>query len=157
DGNLLDRSVYLALILLALYVASTRLPRSDSIFARNRTLVLLILYTLLSITWSDFPGISFKRWIRDLGVYTGVLVALLHAGPAGTFDAIVVRLSYIFVPLSVVLVKCFPALGVTFAPWTGAPQYQGASLSKNGLGGLCLISGLFLLWDIVRRWPHRRN
>jgi O-antigen ligase len=33
----------------------------------------------------------------------------------------------------------------------------GATTSKNLLGALCLVSGLFFLWDTALRWPDRKE
>src|SRR5262249_20831975 len=76
--------------------------------------------------------------------------------PVAAIDTVVRRVCYILLPLSVVFVKYYPHLGVGYEPWTGLQFYSGGSTSKNGLGVLCLIAGIFFLWDIVRRWPIRR-
>ena len=59
------------------------------------------------------------------------------------------RLCYLLVSLSVVLVKYYPQMGKMYSEWTGAAYYVGATSSKNGLGVLCLVSGIFFFWDTV--------
>ena len=46
-------------------------------------------------------------------------------------------------------------MGVLYNPWSGAPQYVGATTSKNMLGAVCLIAGTFYFWDTLRRWSER--
>ena len=157
EGNWLDRCVYGVIIFLAFYIVSTRSMSWRGLLAGNHILALLLLFTLLSMVWSDYPDISFKRWIRDLGSYLCALVILSDPRPLAALDAVIRRVCYVVVPLSVVLIKYYPELGVTYDQWTGVPAYQGATLDKNGLGGVCLVSGIFFVWDTVRRWPHRRD
>src|SRR4029453_10862696 len=66
EGNWLDRSVYIILILLALHTLRLRSVQWRDVIANNSALVLLIAFSLLSVSWSDFPLISFRRWFRDL-------------------------------------------------------------------------------------------
>jgi exopolysaccharide production protein ExoQ len=157
EGNWLDRCVYGVIIFLAFYIVSTRSMSWRGLLAGNPILTLLLLFTLLSTVWSDYPDISFKRWIRDLGSYLSALVILSDPRPVAALDAVIRRVCYVVVPLSVVLIKYYRELGVTNDQWTGLSAYQGATLNKNSLGTLCLVSGIFFVWDTVRRWPHRRD
>ena len=157
EGNWLDRCVYGVIIVLAFYIVSTRSVSWRGLLAGNHILALLLLFTLLSTVWSDYPDISFKRWIRDLGSYLSALVILSDPRPLAALDAVIRRVCYVVVPRSVVLIKYYRALAVTYDPWSGEPAYQGAALGKNGLGALCLVSGIFFVWDTVRRWPYRRD
>jgi len=62
----------------------------------------------------------------------------------------------VLLPLSVLLIKYYPGMGIHYDQWIGRPEYVGVTTSKNMLGALCLITGLFFFWDTVRRWPARR-
>src|SRR4030095_14089997 len=61
------------------------------------------------------------------------------------------------IPLSVILIKYYPGIGVVYDQWLGMPAIVGVAPDKNALGGLCLTSGIFFFWDVCRRWPLRRN
>ena len=100
---------------------------------------------------------AFKRWFRDFGTYLVILVVLTDRSPVEAIRTVLRRLAYILVPLSIVLDKYFIQLSRVYNPWTGAVTYVGATTSKNMLGLLCLVSGLYFLWDIFARWPHRRQ
>jgi exopolysaccharide production protein ExoQ len=67
------------------------------------------------------------------------------------------RLGYLLIPLSVLLVKYYPFISRRYDYWTGVPEYVGATTSKNMLGVLCLVSGLFFFWDTVTRWSDRKE
>jgi len=157
EGSPLDRSVYLVLMGLAFWILAKRQFSWREAFARNAALTLFLLFALASVVWSDYPFITFKRWIRDLGMYLMVLVVLSDPRPVEAISIVIRRLSYVLLIYSVVLIKYYPELGILYDPWTGAPEYVGATTSKNMLGVLCLISGLFFFWDTLRRWSERRD
>ena len=157
EGDPLDRTIFLVLILLASGVLLLRSVKWGSFFERNLPLIALIFFALLSVLWSDFPLIALKHWFRDLGNYLVILVILSDPRPLEAFRTVLRRLCYLLIPLSIVLVKYFPEIGKTFDPWTGMALYSGATTSKNMLGVACLISGLFLFWDTVTRWADRRE
>ena len=155
EGNTLDHIIYLALTFLALRVLVARRVQWPEILARNSALVLFVLFALLSITWSDFPFASFRRSLRDLGTYLMVLVVLSDTRPLEAIETLIRRVSYLLIPLSVVVIKYFREISVVYDPWSGGAAFVGMASSKNMLGTLCLVSGLFLFWDTLRRWADR--
>ncbi len=157
EGNPLDRSISFALILLAIGILMSRSFNWGSFFARNLTLMAFLSFALLSVLWSDFPFVAFKRWFRDLGNYLMVLVVLSDPRPLEAFRAVLRRLSYLLVPLSILLIKYYSELGRHYSFWTGSTEFVGATTGKNLLGVVCLISGLFFFWDTVIRWPERKR
>jgi O-antigen ligase len=157
EGDLLDRTIYLILIMLAIHILAARSIKWGDLLAFNFALTLFLCYALLSITWSDFPFVSFKRWFRDLGNYLMILVVLADVRPLEAVQTLLRRLCYVLVPLSVVLIKYYPHIGRGYDDWTGTAYYMGATTSKNMLGVLCLVSGMFFFWDTTRRWSGRRE
>ena len=85
-----------------------------------------------------------------------VLVVLSDPRPLEAMRTVLRRVCYLLIPLSILLVKYYPSLGKTFSPW-GGQEYTGVSTSKNMLGALCLVSGIFFFWDTVTNWHERRN
>ena len=157
EGNPLDRTVDLMLILLAIVILMSRSLQWDKFFTRNFVLVAFISFGLLSVLWSDFPFIAFKRWFRDLENYFAVLVILTDRHPLEAVRTVLRRLAYLLIPLSILLNKYFPQLSKQYDEWTGAAMFVGATTSKNMLGALCLVSGLFFFWDTVTRWKERKK
>src|SRR5438067_210284 len=127
----------------------------SNVFSRNLALLLFALFALVSITWSDFPFASFRRWLRELGTYLMVLVVLSDARPLDAIETLMRRLSYLLIPLSIVVIKYFREIGVVYDPWSGGAAAIGVASSKNMLGALCLVSGVFFFWDTLRRWADR--
>ena len=157
DGNPLDRTVYLILILLAIGILVSRSFKWSEFVVRNPALTLLFCFTLASILWSDFPFVAWKRWFRDLGTYLMILIVLSDPVPLEAVRTFLRRLHYTVIPLSVVLVRYFPEFGKQYSDWTGAPEFIGAATSKNTLGVACLLSGIFFFWDTVIRWSQRQE
>jgi len=157
EGNPLDRSIDLVLIVLSIGVLASRSFKWEGLFARNMLLLAFVCFSLMSVCWSDFPFITFKRWFRDIGNYLVILVVLSDPRPQEAVRIVLRRLSYLLVPLSILLIKYYPELSRQYDVWTGAPGYIGAATSKNMLGLLCLVCGLFFFWDTCTRWPDRKQ
>jgi exopolysaccharide production protein ExoQ len=157
EGSPLDRTILSVLILLAIGILMSRSFQWGAFFARNAALTAFLSFALLSAVWSDFSFITFKRWFRDLGNYVMILVPLSDPRPVEAVRTLLRRLCYLLIPLSVVLVKYYPDLSRSYDSWSGVAYYSGATTSKNMLGILCLVSGLFFFWDTVTRWPERKQ
>jgi exopolysaccharide production protein ExoQ len=157
DGNPLDRAIFLTLILLAIAILVSRAFRWDQFITRNTALIIFILFALVSVFWSDFPLVAFKRWFRDLGNYLMVLIVLSDPFQLEGVRTAFRRLFYLLIPLSIILIKYFPQIGMGYWEWTGEPMYQGPTTSKNALGAVCMVSALFFLWDILTRWSDRKE
>lgn len=155
DGNGLGRAVYSVLIIVGLLVLLKRRPSWREIAVNNKALFLLFLYFAISIIWSDFPWISLKRWYKSLGNVVMALIILTERDSLEALRSVVKRCGYILVPLSIVLIKYFPAIGRGFDPWSGIAENRGVSYNKNGLGCLLMICGFVFCWDTVKKWKSR--
>jgi exopolysaccharide production protein ExoQ len=157
EGNPLDRTIFSLLILVALGILISRSFKWGEFFVRNFVLMTFVIFALMSVLWSDFPFVAFKRWFRDLGDYLVILVALSDPRPLEAVRTVLRRLCYLLIPLSILLIKYYPYIGKQYSEWTGAAMFLGATTSKNMLGVVCLISGIFFFWDTVTRWPNRKE
>jgi exopolysaccharide production protein ExoQ len=157
EGNGLDRSIFLVLILLAIGILVSRSFDWGDLFVRNVALMVLLAFALLSVIWSDFPFVALKRWFRDLGNYAVILVALCDPHPFEAVCTVFRRLCFLLIPLCILLIKYYPEMSISYNSWTGAASYVGATTSKNMLGLLCLVSGLYFFWDTLTRWSDHRE
>jgi O-antigen ligase len=157
EGNALDRNIFSILILLAIGILISRSFKWGDFFAHNFALMTLLSFGLLSVLWSDFPFVALKRWFRDLGLYLVLLVVLSDPHPLEAVCTLLRRLSYLLIPLCILLIKYYPSIGKEYDSWTGMAFYVGATTSKNMLGVLCLISGLFFFCDTLTRWCERKE
>lgn len=156
EGSPLDRTIFLLLTLAAFGILVSRSFQWHKFVARNLALVSFLGFALLSVVWSDFPLATFKKWFRDVGICMAALVVLSDPRPLEAVRTVLRRISYLLIPLSIVLVKYYPGLGKTFSAW-GSQEYTGVSTSKNMLGAVCLVSGIFFFWDTITSWHERKK
>jgi exopolysaccharide production protein ExoQ len=157
EGIPFDRNFIIVLMVISIFVLSSRSFNWGQFFANNVALTIFLVFGLLSVLWSDFPFVAIKRWFRDLGIYLAILVTLSERHPMEAVCTVLRRLFYLLIPLSIVLIKYFPAMSRQYDFWTGVASYSGAASSKNMLGVLCLVSGLFFFWDTSARWSSRKT
>lgn len=154
-GSPFDRMVFLSLIIAGVVILSRRKINWLKILRSNAWLVLLSLYGGISILWSDFPFVSFKRWIKASGNLIMVLIVLTDADPVEAIKRMFRRCAYVLIPLSIILIKYFPHLGRAYHRYTGQLLITGVTTNKNTLGSLCLVCGVFFFWNIVSVWRNK--
>jgi len=154
DGSPMDRAFLSALILAAFVVLLQRPDfRLSEWIGRNKWVFLLFLYCGISVLWSDFPQVAFKRWLRALGSIMIILVVLSDRHPIHAIATVIRRTSFILIPLSIVLIKYYRWISVEHNRWTGEEYLVGVATDKNALGRLCLICAMFAIWEIV--WARK--
>jgi O-antigen ligase len=149
EGSSFDRVVLMGLLLAGLIVLAARAERVGALLRANMLLVLFFCYCAVSVLWSDFPFVAFKRLTKGIGNLTMVLIVLSDFNPAAATKRLLAWSGFLLIPLSVLLIKYYPALGRVYNRWTWEAYFTGVSTDKNGLGGLCLIVGLASLWRII--------
>lgn len=156
EGSPLDRTVFSALALACFLILVSRSFQWRKFVVQNSALSAFLVFALLSMLWSGVPFVTFKKWFRDAGIYMAVLVVLSDPRPVEAVRTVLRRTCYLLIPLSIVLVKYYPGLGKNFSDW-GGQEYTGVTTSKNMLGALCLVSGIFFLWDTITNWRDRKK
>jgi O-antigen ligase len=151
EGSPVDATIYLLLICAAGIVLWKRQIPWSELFARNRILVLLLLYMAVSVLWTDVPFTSFKRFIKMIGMPAMGLVVLTEPDAVAALKTIARRSAYVLIPLSETLNKYFFSLAVTFDNWTGTMMVSGVSESKNMFGQMCFIESLLLIWILLQK------
>jgi exopolysaccharide production protein ExoQ len=150
EGNPIDAVVYFMLIAAGFWVLIQRQVSLAEVFRNNGWLMAFLLYCFIAIAWSDFPFIAFKRWIKILGHPVMVLVLFTEPDPEAALARLIKRSAYVLVPISILFIKYYDALGRGFDQWTGVPFNRGITNDKNALGWVCMILGLFFLWHLLR-------
>jgi O-antigen ligase len=150
DGSPIDAVAFLALILCGLYVLSKRRVQLSEFQRQNGWLMVFLVFCLISVVWSDFPFIAFKRWIKILGHPIMALIILTEPDPLEAVRRVLIRTGYLYIPLSVVLAKYFSQFGRSYDFWTGQGYLQGASMGKNQLGAACMIIGIVFVWNLFQ-------
>jgi exopolysaccharide production protein ExoQ len=150
EGSPIDAVVFFSLIVAGFYVLSRRRVNLSEFARNNRWLALFFIYCLVSVVWSDFPFIAFKRWIKILGHPTMALIVLTEPNPEEAVRRLLKRTAYVLVPLSICFIKYFPQFGRGFSEWTGEGYNNGVALNKNELGCTCVAFGLFFFWNALQ-------
>lgn len=151
EGSFIDRTFYICLIIAGIYVLVNRRQSLYNIYSENFWLFLLLLYAAISIAWSDIPYVAIKRFIKEIGNIVMVLVILTDPNPLEAIRSILKKCSCILIPLSCILIKYFPTIGRVYHKTTGKLMPIGVTTQKNGLGMLCLLSGMYIVWFITDR------
>ncbi len=154
EGSPFDRALLSVLVFLGLVVLFKRKHRVAGIVRSNGAILLFLLYCALSIAWSDYPAIAFKRWVKSLGDVTMVLIVLTEDNPLAAVRRWLSRAGFLLVPLSILLIKYFPDLGRGYNRFTWGAFYKGVAMGKNELGVVCLIFGIFAIWHVLHIWQE---
>ena len=148
EGSPIDRAVFLFLIAASVVVLLQRKLNWSEIIKNNPWIWLYFLYALISIFWSDYPFVSFKRWIKTLGTVSIALIILTEERPYEAFGVILRRLAFLLLPFSVLFIKYYPNLGRGYTV-SGMAMYTGVTFQKNSLGEICLIFGIYFCWNLL--------
>ena len=155
EGSPFDRMIYLGLVAAAFVILMGRHLDWRAIFRRNKWLFVFCGYLGISCVWSDFPFVSFKRWIKDTGNVLMVLIVLSDRYPQAAMRAVLARCLFVLIPMSVMLIKYFPDLGRYYDRWTYQPFYSGVTTDKNLLGMTLFVCGVFLFWLILEHYRRQ--
>jgi exopolysaccharide production protein ExoQ len=157
EGSPLDACAYFALIIAGFCILNKRQASLSEIVRHNGWLIVFLVYCFISIAWSDFPLVAFKRWIKILGHPIMVLILLTEADPEEAVTRLMKRCAYVVLPVSILFIKYYPEWGRSFDIWTGTPANNGIAEGKNMLGADCLILGYFFIWHLLQIWRTERG
>jgi len=99
--------------------------------------------------------VAFKRWIKLLGDFTMVLIVLTETDRLSAVKRILVRVGFVLVPASVLLIKYYPEVGRSYSPWEGIQYVSGVAADKNMLGMTCLVYGLGVWWLFIAAYRDK--
>lgn len=113
----------------------------------NSLLILIILYMLISVSWSNIPGISFRRWVREVIALVIIFLVASEKNPVQAISTAFRRAIYIYLPFSILVINYFPYYGRDYGRWSGELMWIGLADQKNGLAEFCIYAALFLIWS----------
>jgi exopolysaccharide production protein ExoQ len=149
EGNPLDRALLSAVLALGVIVLLGRTRRVGILLRSNLPILLYFLYCGISMLWSDFPDVAFKRWFRALGDVVMVLIVLSDPDWSVAFRRLLARVGFVVLPLSILLIRYFPEYGRTYS-LAGVPAWTGVATDKNALGMICLVFGLASIFRFLQ-------
>jgi exopolysaccharide production protein ExoQ len=157
DGSPIDRFVFACLLIAGLMVLFSRRRQVGALLRKNAPILLFFSYCALSILWSEYSFVAFKRWTKAVGDLVMVLIVLTDVEPAAALRRLIARVGFVLVPLSVLFIKYYPDLGRVYNRWSWSYMYTGVTLGKNLLGMLCLVVGLGSAWCFLSAYRDREG
>jgi exopolysaccharide production protein ExoQ len=149
EGNPFDRVIFSGLLLLGLIVLARRGSRVVKLLRSNPAIVLFFTYCLVSVLWSDYTDVSFKRWVKAFSDLVMIVIVLTDLNPLAATKRLLARVGFILVPASVLLIKYYPALGRKYNIWTWTPMYVGVADHKNTLGMIVMVLAIGFVWRFL--------
>ncbi len=158
-GSPVDRFVFSVLLAAGIVVLIRRRSRTTAFLRASWPILIYFAFCLLSVLWSDFPFVAFKRWTKAIGDLVMVLIVVTDAEPAAALGRFLSRTGFVLLPLSILLIEYFPALGLTPIS-AGRLMNTGVTMNKNSLGVITLVLSLGALWRVftllqARGLPNR--
>jgi exopolysaccharide production protein ExoQ len=150
DGSPTDRLISTVLIAAGFLALMLRVSRLTTLLKKNWPILLYFSYCLLSVTWSDFPEVAFKRWIKAIGDLVIVLIVVTDTQPTAALKRLITRTGFVLLPASILLIKYYGDLGRSYDTWTGEPTNCGVAATKNMLGVLTFVLALGAFWLVLR-------
>ena len=147
EGSPIDRAVFILLIIIGVLILRQRRINWNVLFTQNAWIWLYFVFGAVSFFWSDYPLVSFKRWIKASGTVIMALVVLTEERHYEAIGFILRRLAFLFLPLSVLFIKYYPDFGRAYH--LGRPMFTGIATGKNGLGLMCLLPAIYFSWNML--------
>jgi exopolysaccharide production protein ExoQ len=155
DGSPVDAAFFGILLILAICVLAYRGRRVLSFLNANAPILIYFMFCLLSVIWSDYPGVASKRWIKAIGDIAMILVVVSDEEPVAALRRLFSRTGFILIPVSLLYIKYYPALGRQYDPWTGMQMATGLTSDKNMLGVVTFVLTLGAVWRVLALiWPN---
>ena len=149
DGSPVDAAFFVMLLTTALCVLAHRGRRTLSFLNANGPVLIYFLFCLLSIMWSGFPVVAFKKWTKAIGDLVMILIIVTDKEPVAALRQLFSRLGFILIPMSLLFIKYYPYLGRSYDGWTGAQMNNGVTLNKNTLGVTTFVLLLGVVWRVL--------
>ena len=141
EGNALDRNLLTVVIAAGVVVLFQRREKIGMFLRANWPLLIYFFYCGVSLLWSDYPFVGFKRWIRAWGDVVMVLIVLTERDWLASRRRLYAWTAFVLIPASILLIRYYPELGRAYG-LDGTLFWTGVGKNKNELGLICLVFGL---------------
>jgi exopolysaccharide production protein ExoQ len=149
EGSPVDRLISTFLIAFGLVALLLRTNRLTSLLKKNWLILVYFAYCLLSVAWSDFSEVAFKRWVKAIGDLVMVLIIVTEVEPTAAIKRVITWTGFVLFPASVLLIKYYDS-GRAYDTWSGEPTNIGVAATKNMLGVLVFVISLGAFWLVLR-------
>lgn len=157
EGSPFERVLFSGLSILAILVLLLRWQEVVKHLRGNGPILLFTFYCALSLLWSEYPDVGFKRWTKLVADLAMVLIVVTDFSPSGAFSRLITRTGFLIVPISILFIRYYPSLGRDYDKWSGRVSWTGVASNKNALGMICMIVGLAELWWVIQEFKHGKG
>ena len=140
SSNIFNQIIFSGLFLISFFTIVFKRSELFSLIKREKFLAIFLLWCFVSILWSDFPLVSFKRYFQ---FFTGFIISAAALLYSDDVDDNMKYFQYIlaaFVIVSIMSVFTLPAALDRHGIW------RGLAVGKNSLGQASLVSLIF--WSL---------
>lgn len=152
EGNPTSTMIFSVLIAAAVVVLLKRRSALSAFVRANRGIFILYAYMLLSVAWSFYPGVSFRRYIKMVGFLLMALLVASEEDHHKALEHVFRRHVAVCLMLSFFFIRTNRSIGYMISVH-GDYFMAGIANHKNDLGILCLYSLIFLAMRAIRQWP----
>lgn len=133
-SNMANQIFYSAVFVISLFCIVSKRTELKELILQEKYLTLFILWCLLSMSWSAYPFVSFKRWFQLLTCVTVITAFLLNIGSSRKFLSHLEIILFVYIFLSYASIIIFPgAIDPEHLTW------RGLAPGKNTLGQIAIV------------------
>jgi O-antigen ligase len=143
-SNPIAQIINITLFLTACIAIIPKIKDVGKLILREKVLTIFLLWCLLSVFWSEFSFVSFKRYFQLLTAFVVFLSILVHTTSVNDLVRFLKGIFSVFIILSFISVFTIPGAKDTEGMW------RGLATSKNHLGQASLTAALVFLLSIKR-------
>lgn len=137
SSNIVNQIVFGSLLVISILTLVPKWKQVKIIILREKFFSLFLLWAFISILWSSYPDVSFKRYIQYLTTFTVSYSALIYTNKSENLVKYFKILLGAYVLISFASIFTIPGARDRFGIW------QGLAASKNHLGMMGVIAIIF--------------
>ena len=151
EGSPVDGAFFQILLIAGICVLAVRGRRVTNFLTKAFPIPILIyfVFCLVSILWSDYPGLALKKWTKSVEDLVMILVVATDEQPVAALRRLFSRLGFVLLPASMLLIKYYPGFGRFYGDWDGSEMSVGVTLDKNMLGVVTFVLSLGAVWRVL--------
>ena len=141
-SNITTQIVIVSVFILAVISIIPRLKTLGSYIIKEKFLLIFLGWALLTILWSDYSFVSFKRWFQVFAAYIVIFAGLVHVKDTNDLLRFFKILFAVYVIVNLAAIFTIPAAIDKHNYW------QGIATQKNELGQTVLAAVLVWIFSL---------
>jgi O-antigen ligase len=147
-SNPIRQIIFSSIYLLAFISLVPSFEKLFKILKEEKFLLTFLIWALISMFWSNYPDVTFKRWMQIFGAYIVISSAMIYLKNPDELLKIFKWVLYFYIILSFFSVFTIP--GATMS-YQGELVWRGLAPHKNQLGQIALVSALMWIFSLTQK------